>query len=714
MTSTLVPDPVVEAPAYALDDDAPVVAPPAPRRAARRRRAHDPRWYRPALLALLVATALLYLWGLGASGWANPYYSAAVQAATRSWKAFLFGSTDSSNFITVDKTPASLWVMGLSARVFGVSSWSILVPQALEGVAAVALLVATVKRWSSAAAALAAGAVLALTPVATLMFRFNNPDALLVLLLVAGAYGITRAVDDGRTRWLVLAGTAVGFAFLAKELQAFLVLPGFASAYLLAGPPRLTKRIGQLAAMGAALLVSAGWWVALVQLWPASDRPYLGGSQDNSFWNVLFGYNGFGRLTGSETGSVGGAGNGTGRWGATGIGRLFNTEFGGQASWLIPTALVLLVGGLVLTARRPRTDRTRAALVLWGGWLLLTGAAISFGAGIIHPYYTVALAPAIGALVAGGGWICWRHRDSWVGRGSLSAAVAIGTWWSAQLLARTPDWAPGLRTAVVVGGVGTAVFLLIPQRSVRAFTVATLVGLAVLLSGPAAYSLSTASTAHSGALPTAGPTVAGAMGGPGGAPGGTAGGGPGGAPGGVPTNGSTTNGMAAGGPPNGFGPSGSTVPSGTGAAPTTNGGFGPQSSTGATAGGRPGGGMGGLLGGTTVGAKLTKLLRTDASEYRWTAAAVGANTAASYQLASDEPVMAIGGFNGSDPAPTLAQFEAYVKAGRIHWFISSGGTGGPGAGSGTTSSIASWVQSHFAGRTLDGVTLYDLTSPTTV
>src|SRR6266496_328562 len=221
----------------------PAVDAPAPPRpwAARltRGRPGDPRWARPALLGLLAATALLYLWGLGASGWANDFYSAAVQAGSVSWKALFFGSFDSSNFITVDKPPAALWVMGLSARLFGVNAWSILVPEALEGVAAVGLLYATVRRRFSPAAGLLAGAVLALTPVATLMFRFNNPDALLTLLMVGGAYAVTRAVDSGRTRWLVLAGTLVGFAFLGKMLQAFLVVPAFALAYLVAGelPP---------------------------------------------------------------------------------------------------------------------------------------------------------------------------------------------------------------------------------------------------------------------------------------------------------------------------------------------------------------------------------------------------------------------------------------------------------------------------------------------
>jgi 4-amino-4-deoxy-L-arabinose transferase-like glycosyltransferase len=221
--------------------------------------AQDPRWARPALLALLAATALLYAAGLSRNGWANDFYSAAVQAGTRSWKAFFFGSFDAANFITVDKTPAALWVMELSARVFGLNYWSVLLPQAAEGVAATAILYATARRWSGPAAGLLAAAVAAGTPVATLIFRFNNPDALLVLLMTAAAYAVTRAVDSGRTRWIVLAGALLGFGFLTKMLQAFLVLPGFALVYLVAGPPGLGRRIWQLLAGAAALVVAAGW-----------------------------------------------------------------------------------------------------------------------------------------------------------------------------------------------------------------------------------------------------------------------------------------------------------------------------------------------------------------------------------------------------------------------------------------------------------------------
>ena len=704
-------------PADATDSAGPPTATPAGRGRSFGRRLWrgpetDPAWARPALYGLLVVTAVLYLWGLGASGWANTYYSAAVQAGTKSWRAFFFGSTDAANFITVDKTPASLWPMVISARIFGVSSWSILVPQAIEGVLAVGVLYAAVKRWFAPAAALLAGAVFALTPVAALMFRFNNPDALLTLLLVVAAYALTLAVESGRTRWLIAAGAAVGFAFLAKELQAFLVLPAFGLVYLIAGPPKLGRRLWQCIVLGLTTLVAGGWWVAVAVITPASARPYIGGSQNNSFWNVLFGYNGFGRLTGSETGSVGGGfGQGGAQWGPTGWTRLFNAQFGSQASWLLPAALILLVAGLAFTLRRPRTDRTRAALVLWGGWLFVTGAAISLGKGIIHPYYTVVLGPAIGALIGIGGVLFWQHRDRWFARGALAVAVGVTTWWSFTLLGRSPDWMPALRGILLVAGLVTAVALLIPFRSARVAGAVLIGAVVVGLVAPTAYALSTVRSPHGGAIPSAGPAVVGGGFGPGGfGPGGFRPGGAGG-PGGFRPGGAGGRGFPAGGFPGGPPPGfvAGQVPAGLPGA-----GFGR---------GGPGGGIGGLLNGQRVSARLEQLLRTGSSGYRWTAAAVGANNAGSYQLASDQPVMAIGGFNGSDPTPTLAEFKAFVANGDVHYFIGGGGFGGPGGGvpggagpggagpggaSGTSTAIASWVAANFTAKTVGGVTVYDL------
>src|SRR6201999_246724 len=256
----------------------------------------------------------------------------------------------------------------LSGRIFGFRSWSMLAPQALEGVAAVALLYASVKRWFGPGAGLAAGARLATTPVAALMFRFNNPDALLVLLLVAAAYCLTRALERAGTRWVVAAGTMIGFAFLAKMMQAFLVLPAFALVYLVAAPTGLRRRMAQMLAGGLAIVVSAGWWVAIVALWPASSRPMIDGSSGNSIFNPLTRHNSPGRIFGGSGGGPGGGGGGGGGAnfsGSTGVLRLFNDLMGGQASWLIPAALLALGAGLVATRRAPRTDRTRAALLLW-------------------------------------------------------------------------------------------------------------------------------------------------------------------------------------------------------------------------------------------------------------------------------------------------------------------------------------------------------------
>ena len=630
---------------------------------------------RMALAGLLAGTAVLYLWGLGSSGWANSFYAAAAQAGSESWKAFFFGSSDAASSITVDKTPLSLWPMALSVRIFGLSSWSLLVPQALEGVAAVALLHASVRRTTgSAAAGLLAGAALALTPVAVLMFRFDNPDALLVLLLIGSVYATQRAIEataPGSTghavRWLALGGALVGLAFLTKMLQAFLVLPALALAYAVFAAVPLRRRIGHLLVAFGAMLLAGGWWVAIVQLWPASSRPYIGGSQDDSILELTLGYNGFGRLTGDESGSVGGNGG----WGETGVLRLFNSEVGGQIAWLLPAAVVLGVAGLWFARGRGTAGRrVRAGLTIWLGWLLVTGLTFSFMAGIFHAYYTVALAPAVAAPVAIGAHTLWRHRDSLVASGLLAFTTALTTALAFVLLERAGDWHPWLKYVVATLGLAAALMLAgvrhLPRRAGQAVAVTALLA---ALAGPTAFSLATAATPHTGSIPTAGPSTQGGTGGMG-APGGMT------APAGLP-DGTTT-------------PGGTRMPGGTGA-------------TGGSS-------AGGLLEGSTPSATLASMLSSDASAYTWVAAAVGSNSAAGYQLATGEPVMAIGGFNGSDPSPTLAQFKAYVAAGEIHYFIAGGQMGGPSAGGSTSSQIAAWVEASFEVKTVDGVTLYDLST----
>ena len=669
-----------------------------------RGRETDPAWVRPLLLALLGATALLYLIGLGRSGWANSFYSAAVQAGASSWKALFFGSSDAASFITVDKPPLSLWVMAISARLFGVSSWSILVPQALMGVAAVGVLYATVRRWASPAAGLLAGAALALTPVATLMFRFNNPDALLVLLLTLAAYTTVRALEHGSARWLALTGVLIGCGFMTKMLQAFLVVPVFALVYLIAAPTPLRRRLWHLLVAGAALVVSAGWWVAVVELWPTSSRPYIGGSQTNSVLELIFGYNGLGRITGNETGSVvpGGTGQ-AGAWGATGIWRMFNASWGGQIAWLLPAAIVFGVALLWLTRRAPRTDRTRAATLLWGGTLLVTLVVFSLGKGIIHEYYAVALAPPIGALVGMGAVALWKARE-WLAARLTLAAVVLGTSaWAFVLLDRSADWYSWLRFAVVAGGVIAAVLIAVGERAGRRLALAgALAGVVVVLAGPAAYSLQTAASTHTGSLPTAGPQVAGSRGGPGGAPGdGMPGGGSvgGGTPGGAPPamTASQNDGTPPQAPPGGFGGQNGSG-DGQDGAPTTDG---SAATGGAPTGGHGGeggfgGAGGGLLDASTPSSELVALLQKDADQYTWVAATVGAQSAAGYQLATGDPVMSLGGFNGSDPYPTLAEFKALVAAGKVHYYIGGSSGGGPGgAGGSSLSAVSSWVSENF-------------------
>jgi 4-amino-4-deoxy-L-arabinose transferase-like glycosyltransferase len=632
----------------------------------------QPPWARPGLLLLLTATAVLYLWQLSASGYANSFYAAAVQAGTRSWKALLFGSLDAGNAITVDKPPAALWIMGLSGRMFGFSSWSLLAPQAIEGVAAVALLAAAVRRGFGPAAGLLAGAALALTPVSVLMFKFDNPDALLTLLLVAGAYCVVRATERASVGWLSLAGSAVGFAFLTKMLQGFLVLPVFGLVYLVAAGTSLPRRIAHLLTATVAMVASAGWYIALVSLWPAGSRPYIGGSTDNSLLELALGYNGLGRIfggNGTRGGGMGGGGN-PGFGGETGITRLFGASMGAEISWLLPAALIALVAGLWFTLHAPRTDPTRASLLLWGGWLVVTGVVFSFMSGIFHAYYTVALAPAVAALAAIGAAELWRARSGALARWMLAAMVAATGVWSFVLLNRVPTWLPVLRWTILIGcGVVTAALLAGAARVGRMAVAVAMAGVVAGLAGPASYALATMASPHSGSVPTSGPASAGGgMGGPGG-----------------------MAGMAGSG---GMGGSGGTGASGT--APTGN-----------------AGGMGGPGGGQS-NSELTALLA--ATSTRWSAAISGASSAADLELSSGTSVIALGGWSGSDPSPTLAAFQRYVETGQIRYLISGGngargGTGGTGGGTSTTSQITTWVQEHYRSTTVGGSTVYDLTRP---
>ncbi len=621
----------------------------------------------------------------------------------------------------------------------------------------VLLLFAAVRRWFGPQAGLIAGAVLALTPAAALIFRFNNPDALLVLLMTAAGYGVQRAIERDRTRWLVLAGLLLGFAFLTKMMQAFLVLPGFGLAYLWAGPARLRRRLWQLLAGLGGVIVGAGWWIAIAELTPAADRPYFGGSTNNNILELALGYNGLGRLDGSETGSIGGGGGGGGGsafGGATGVFRLFQSEFGGQVSWLIPAALLSLAALVWVSRRAPRTSRIRAFALLWGGWLLVTGLVFSYMQGIIHPYYMVALAPAIGALV-GVGAIALLRSDTPVAGRAVAAAGILGTGvWAYVLLDRTPTWLPWLRWTVLLAGLlGAAAVFVVPaltggacgagpRRAARGDArLRAARACARRRARRAARVLARHGEHHAHGLD----------------PERRADGGRGvrrprrrsrrrsrcrrthrdGRP--IRRHGhrhrqpararATEQAQAPhrerATPPAGA-PAERTAPHRAGPGDSRRHGYRHgrrhwnrqryrrqdrrsddrdriRSRTGA------GGGMGGLSGSTQVSSALIKLLEQDASQYKWIAATEGSQSAAPIELATGgDAVVAIGGFNGTDPAPTLAQFEAMVAKHEIHYYVGqSSNSFGGGSGS---SAITSWVAAHFKSETVGGVTVYNLTA----
>ncbi|MCJ1714307.1 glycosyltransferase family 39 protein [Curtobacterium sp. VKM Ac-2922] len=685
----------------------------------------DARWLRPAFWLLLVVTAVVYCWDLSMSGYANSFYAAAVQAGTKSWEAFFFGSLDSSNFITVDKPPASLWVMVLSARLFGFSSTSLLLPQALMAVGSVALVWGTVRRTlarlgstTANVGALLAGFVVAATPAAALMFRFDNPDALLVLLMTAGAYCTVRALPRGSWRWIALAGVALGFAFLTKMLQGLLVLPAFGLVYLVAARTTVPKRIVGLLIAAGSLVVAAGWWVVAVWLWPADARPYIGGSTNNTVLDLVFGYNGLGRIFGGSGNGGGGGGTtggtaGSSFGGSTGLNRLFSSEMGLEISWLLPAALIALVLGLVVVGRRHVADPARAGLVLWGGWLLVTGLVFSYMSGTIHPYYTVALVPAIAGLVGTGGALLWRARTRMTGRLGLAAMVGSTAFWGWCLLNENPTWLPWLRWVMLAGGLLSALAIIVGSiPSLRKLvTVGVLAGTLFGLTGTTAYAFATTTVAHSGSIPSVGPSGSSGGGMGGGMPGGS--GGPGGSAAGTENDGSDSGTQQG---PGGTPPDGRTPPSGTsgempggtdGEAPGT-GTSGTESGTGLPSGGgdqaTDGGGMG--AGSATTSAALTKLLaQTDTT---WAAAVDGSQSAAQLELDSNTPVMAIGGWS-SDPTPTLAEFKAYVAEDKIAYYIASGNGGGMGGGSSTASAIKEWVAANYSSTTVGGQTVYDLT-----
>jgi len=601
---------------------------------------------RPELAGLLLLAGVLYLWALSQNGWANEYYSAAVRSMAGNWHDFLYGSFDAGGLMTVDKPPLALWVQALSVKAFGYGSQAILVPQALMGMAGVGLLYdLTRRRWGRSAGFLA-GLALALTPVAVGVFRHNNPDALVVLCGVAALWAFVRALERGATGWLVLAGACVGLGFEAKMGAALLVVPGMVAAWLWVAPRGRWTAVRQLLAAGAVMAAVGLAWAAMVELTPASSRPWVAGTTDNSVFSLILEYNGFGRLEGQAGGpQIGGGGTGGGGTfgGASGPLRLLNEALGGQAGWLLGTALVGGLGIAVLSRLRRRDPRT-GWIVAVGGASAVTAVAFSFAGGIFHPYYVSMLAPFTAALV---GATFAQVRDGGR-RGRVLGALAIGAGaiTSLAVISGSASELGWLVPVIAIGAAGAAIALL-AEALTRWRAIALACGIGVLLIGPAIWSFETLGHPTSGTFPAGGPATNAATGG-----------GPGGGPGGAPK---------------GFGPG-----SETGL---------PSLQSGAGAEGRPierGGGPGGGMFG---GADLSGVVEYAESRGGGMIAVSSQSQAASSIIESGAELAGIGGFSGKETSVSAEWLSEAIESGRIRWILSGGGGpgggfGGPGGGPG--------------------------------
>jgi len=643
----------------------------------------------PELLGLLAVTGVLNLWNLSLNGFANTYYAAAVKSMSTSWHDFLFASMDKSGLMTVDKPPLALWIQALSARIFGFNSWSILVPQALMGIAATALMYDLMRRRFGRAAGFVAGLALATTPIIVAMSRHNNPDELLVLCTVAAIWFVLRALEDGRTKWLVWAGVCIGLGFETKMAAALMVVPAIALAYFWVAPSGRWRSVRQLLIGGGVTAVVSLAWPLLVTLTPAADRPWISGTADNSIWSLIFGYNGLGRVAGQAGGpsALGGGGGGGGVFGGnTGIFRLLGSSLGDQAGWLLGFAIVAVIV-LVVLSRLRRSDPNTGFVILLGGSLLTAGAVFSFASGIFHPYYVSYLAPMIAALVgAGTGLMLGSGRVARIVAPALIVGGAITEFVVLGEIGGQLSWAVPL--IVAVGGASAVVLAI--SLGTRARAIAVGVAMAALLAAPATWAAETLGHATSSTFPAGGPASA-AYG-----PGGGGGGGFGHFGGGFPGRGAFP-----GGPGGGFGrsqpPGGGNLPSlfGGGGAPGARGGF------------RGGfGGAGGGFGGDNISTAVIKYVDSHGGG---TIGVESQSTAATAILNENANIAGLGGFSGRESSVTAQWIAMEVKDGRLHWIIGgdSGGSGAPGDSRTGSEAAFAIAERACTSVTVDGTKLYD-------
>ena len=517
---------------------------------------------RCGLVGVVAASAVLNTVRLSQNGYANVFYSAGVKSMLRSWHNFVFVSFDPGGLVTVDKPPLALWVQAASAKLFGFSPLSLLLPEALLGAVAVGLLYLILEPRIGTPAAFAGALAMAVFPSFVAVSRENGVDTVLILLLVLACGAALRACDTGRLRALVWSGALVGLAFNTKTLAAYLAVPGIAAGYLVCAPVSLRRRIAHVAVAGVAMLAVSFAWIAFVELTPASKRPYVGSSTNNTELGLTFQYNGVGRVEGQAGGpgrvaTLPGAyvpaarqleaaaaaaaahpsaaseqtsGGNTARvpkptlkpietsgrernpipfGGSPSITRLFGRGLGDQGGWLLPFAFLgaLALALLALLERPPeaRFDRPRLAVALvLGGWFLVEAAVLSLSKGIVHPYYVSALAPGAGAMVgAGAAALATLARGHRRVLGLALLALAIAATVAVQVVLLHREHYMSWFVPVLLVGAGAGLCALLALRRLAAPALAAT--LALLLVAPAAYSATTWLAPAEGTFPAAGP-----------------------------------------------------------------------------------------------------------------------------------------------------------------------------------------------------------------
>jgi 4-amino-4-deoxy-L-arabinose transferase-like glycosyltransferase len=564
-------------------------------------------------------------------------------------------------------------------RVFGFSSWAMLVPQALMGVGTVALAYDLTKRVFGRPAGFVAGLVLALTPITVAISRHNNPDALVVLASTAALWFTVRAILDGRTRWLVGAGAMVGLGFEAKMGTGLLVLPALALAYFWTAPRGRLVAVRQLLAGGVAMAVVGLAWPVLVWLTPASSRPWISGTSDNSIWSLIIDYNGAGRVEG-QMGGPGGTGGGPGGGGGggvfggdTGLTRLLDASLGGQAGWLLGLALV---GGLAIAVltRLRRSDARTGWIIASGGAFLTCAGVFSYAQGIFHPYYVSMLAPFTAVLVgATAGTIL---KGGVPARVIAPLALVAGLVTEVIVIHRGASDVEGLVPLAIIAALGGAA-VLAAKVPTKVRGVALGVALGALLIAPASWAVDTLGHTTSSTFPAGGPSSQGGFGGGGGMRGGGPGGGGfgGGTPPQMPGAGGTSSSQAA--PPAGFSMGGGTSASGGG----------------------------GMFGGNS---NLTEAVTYADAHGGGTIGVSSQQGAAEAIISSGAKVAGLGGFSGRESEVSAAWLAQAVEDGRIRYVLTGGSSGGGMGNDGRTGSttIMSIVASVGTETSVSG--MYDL------